>query len=91
MMSVSKVFDDLDPILDTKGGLKNSDSAIEELIRYRHDADALFSKINTLLKRTVNALYSPSSPFPFYKESNKKSEIIDRKAKNRLAQDSAVR
>ena len=34
-MSVSKVFDDLDPILDQQGGLKNPDSAVEELIRYR--------------------------------------------------------
>lgn len=33
VMSVSKVFDDLDPVLDDKGGLKNSDAAIEELIR----------------------------------------------------------
>ena len=75
-MSVSKVFDDLDPVLDDKGGLKNSDAAIEELIRYRHDADALFSKINTV-QRTVNPLF-PSSPFSFYIKS-KKSEIIDRK------------
>ena len=34
-MSVSKVFDDLDPILDHQGGLKNPDSAVDELIRYR--------------------------------------------------------
>jgi hypothetical protein len=71
-MSVSKVFDDLDPVLDDKGGLKNSDAAIEELIRYRHDADALFSKINTV-QRTVKIPCSPSSPFPFCKESKKRN------------------
>ena len=49
VMSVSKVFDDLDPILDVQGGLKNQDAAVEELIRYRHQkqADELFHKINT--------------------------------------------
>ena len=65
-MSVSKVFDDLDPVLDDKGGLKNSDAAIEELIRYRHDADALFSKINTV-QRTVNPLFPLLPVFILYK------------------------
>ena len=72
MMSVSKVFDDLDPLLDDKGGLKNSDAAIEEMIRYRYDAEALFSKINTV-QRTVNPLFPPPfSPFPFCKESKER-------------------
>ena len=80
-MSVSKVFDDLDPILDHQGGLKNPDSAVDELIRYRMLDITLQSLLfyKNKIHNNNRPLFNIPSPKCFFKIEQKRAKLSTEK------------